>query len=163
MKIHRKIEYALLALQYMRMVGATAVADRLVTARELCELHPMPFDMLSKVLQRLAHCGVLTSEQGAQGGYRLRADLGRLSLHALSESLIGPTRFATCMDERCECQLTGSCTIISAVVNLAKRVEQVYRKVSVAELLASEEDDEQEIRERFARGQTAMSHLSLET
>lgn len=162
-KIHRKIEYALLALQHMSMVGATPKTHQLVTARELCEIHPIPFDVLSKVLQRLARCGVLTSEQGAQGGYQLRADLSRLSLHTLSEWLVGPARFATCMDESCECQLTGSCTIISAVVNLAKRLERLYRDVSVAELLASEEDDERGIRERFSRGQTAMRRLSLET
>lgn len=163
LKIHRKLEYALLALQHMRMVGATAGAGRLVTARELCRVHPMPFDVLSKVLQRLAQLGVLVSAQGAQGGYRLRADLRRLSLYALSEALVGPMRFATCMDDRCECQLTGSCTIISAVVNLAKRVERLYRDLTVADLLASEEDDEREIRERFTRSQEAMSLLIQET
>ena len=160
LKIHRKLEYALLALQHMRLVGATAGADRLITARELCRIHPMPFDVLSKVLQRLAHCGVLSSAQGAQGGYRLRADLCHYSLYDLSEVLIGPIRFANCMDERCECQLTGSCTVISAVVNLAQRVEQLYRNVSVDELLESDENDnEREIRERFTRSQEAMSLL----
>ncbi len=164
LKIHRKLEYALLALQHMRMVGATAGAGRPVTARELCRVHPMPFDVLSKVLQRLAQLGVLVSEQGAQGGYRLRADLERLSLYALSEALVGPMRFATCMDDRCACQLTGSCTIISAVVNLAKRVERLYRGLTVADLLASEEDDdEREIRERFTRSQEAMGLLNQET
>lgn len=157
LKIHRKLEYALLALQHMRMVGATDGADRLVTARELCRVHPMPFDVLSKVLQRLAQLGVLVSAQGAQGGYRLRVDLSRLSLYALSEALVGPMRFAACMDDRCECRLTGSCTIISAVVNLAKRVERLYRDLTVAELLASEEDGEREIRERFTRSREAMS------
>ena len=158
LKIHRKVEYALLALQHMRMVGATAKTDRLVSARELCEIHPMPFDVLSKVLQRLAHCGVVTSAQGAQGGYQLCADLDQLSLHALSEWLVGPSRFATCMDERCECQITGSCTIISAVVNLSKRLEQFYRDVSIAELLASEEEEAKRIRDQFSRGETVMSH-----
>ena len=169
LKIHRKLEYALLALQHMRMVGATGGSNRLVTARELCEIHPMPFDVLSKVLQRLARCGVLASAQGAQGGYRLRADLRRYSLYDLSEALIGHMSFANCMDERCECQLTGSCTVISAVVNLAKRVERLYREVSVDELLESEEaHDEREIRERFTRsqitrGQEAMGLLIQET
>lgn len=163
LKIHRKLEYALLALQHMRMAGAADGADRLVTARELCRVHPMSFDVLSKVLQRLAQIGVLVSEQGAQGGYRLRADLDRLSLYALSEALVGPMRFATCMDDRCDCQLTGSCTIISAVVNLAKRIERLYRGVTVGELLASDEDDEREIKERFTRSQEAMSLLIQET
>lgn len=163
LKIHRKLEYALLALQHMRMAGAADGADRLVTARELCRVHPMSFDVLSKVLQRLAQIGVLVSEQGAQGGYRLRADLDRLSLYALSEALVGPMRFATCMDDRCDCQLTGSCTIISAVVNLAKRVERLYRGVTVGELLTSDEDDEREIKERFTRNQEAMSLLIQET
>ena len=160
LKIHRKLEYALLALQHMRMVGATGGVDRLMTARELCEIHPMPFDVLSKVLQRLARCGVLTSTQGAQGGYRIRADLRRYSLYDLSEALLGPMRFANCMDERCACQLTGSCTVISAVVNLARRVERLYREVSVDELLESEEDDEREIRERFTRSQAALSLMA---
>lgn len=143
----------------MRMVRATAQTGRLVSARELCEVHPMPFDVLSKVLQRLAHCGVVTSEQGAQGGYRLCADLDQLSLHALSEWLVGPTRFATCMDERCECQLTGSCTIISAVVNLSKRLEQFYRDVSIGDLLASEEEEAKRIRNQFSHKQTIMGRL----
>ena len=162
-KIHRKLEYALLALQHMRMVGAMGCSDRLVTARELCQVHSMPFDVLSKVLQRLAHCSMLSSSQGAQGGYQLRTDLRQCSLYELSEALVGPIRFANCMDERCECQLTGSCTVISAVVNLAKRVENLYRNVSVDELLESNENDEErEIRKRFASTQETMSLLSQE-
>ena len=147
MKINRKVEYALIALRHLQLKDGSG----LVTAKELGDRYAAPYDVLSKVLQTLASNGILHSEQGAHGGYRLAVELGSLTIYDLNEALTGPFAFAYCLrDTAGGCQLTPQCNVISPILQLSRRVEDLYRGVSVADLFTASDPREPEIRRRFA-------------
>ena len=114
--------------------------------------------MVAKVMQSLNAAGMLRSEQGAHGGYRIARALSQVSLHEINEAVLGPLQFAYCLhSDSVRCQLTDSCSVISTVVNLSRRVEELYRDLSVAELLGVAEPVEAEIRTRHLRDRMHVS------
>ena len=94
-RIHRKVEYALIALKHMR---AKAPGER-TTVKEMAVQYGCPHDVLARVLQTLAHRAVLNSEQGVRGGYTIAKDLNRVSFYDLLEMILGPLAVARCLHE----------------------------------------------------------------
>ena len=147
-KISRKVEYALMALKHLDQQPA----DHLTSTKELCDQQEVSFEVVAKVMQSLNGAGILRSEQGAHGGYRIARPLAEVSLHEVNEAVVGPLQFAYCLhSDSVRCMLTGSCNVISPVVNLSRRIQALFHDVSVAELLAVDEPEEAEIRSRHAR------------
>ncbi len=145
LKISRKVEYALMALQHMR----GQPAEQVVSAKDLCATYQVAFPVLSKVLQNLAAAGVLRSEQGAHGGYQLARPLTDVTFGELSEAVLGPMQFSYCLHrDRVRCQLAECCNVISPVVRLSNRIEELFHSMSLEELLQADEPQEATIRAR---------------
>lgn len=144
-KISRKVEYALMALQHMR----SRPAEQVVSTKDLCATYRVAFPVLSKVLQNLAAAGVLRSEQGAHGGYQIARPLTDVTFGELSEAVLGPMQFSYCLHrDRVRCQLAECCNVISPVVRLSNRIEELFYSMSLEELLHAEEPQEAAIRAR---------------
>ena len=82
LSLNRKTDYALVALADM--------ADRpgeWASAREIAERSDVPPALLMNVLKTLHGGGILRSTRGVRGGYRIAADLERLSLFDLVKVL----------------------------------------------------------------------------
>lgn len=131
-RIHRKLEYSLLALQHM----SEKPHGSLSTAKEVAEKFAAPFDATARVLQLLAQKGVLRSEQGANGGYALARDLAQLNLEELMGFIQGPLQIAKCLQGEEPCEIRSSCSIVAPIDFLNQRLGHFYRSISVAELLA---------------------------
>ena len=132
-KIHRKVEYALMALKHMRAKAPGA----LTPVKEICSLYGCPFDATSRVLQQLAQRGILKSEQGAHGGYQVIRDLNRVSFFELLETILGPLGVAKCLHEEVTagCEMMGTCNIVTPVQILNRRLNEFYKGLSVSDLL----------------------------
>src|SRR3970040_1998716 len=65
--LSKKVEYGLIALRHMAMKPAGQV----FTAKDLAEEYDVPYDLLAKVLQKLARGRIVRSLQGVRGGYLL--------------------------------------------------------------------------------------------
>jgi len=141
-KINRKLEYALMALKYMH----SKQPGELSTVKEMCESTKSPFDVMARVLQGLAQKGVLRAEHGAHGGYQIIKDLTKLSVLELTEMILGPVQFADCLGDDMSCGLTAACNVISPIMHLNERLKDLYRKMSVRELIAVQHPGEKKIR-----------------
>ena len=131
-KLNRKIEYALIALKYMK----GKAPGQLTAAKEICDVHGAPFDATARVLQQMAQKGILLSEHGAHGGYQLIKGLDRISVFDLIEMISGPVGLAKCLQINSgECEIQKTCNIRSPVNYLNNRLSEFYRNISVAELL----------------------------
>ncbi len=132
-KIHRKVEYALMALKHMRAKAPGA----LTPVKEICALYGCPFDATSRVLQQLAQRGILKSEQGAYGGYQVIRDLNRVSFFELLETILGRLGVAKCLyeEEAAGCEMIGTCNIVTPVHVLNRRLNEFYKSLSVSDLL----------------------------
>lgn len=122
-----------MALKHLR----AKAPGELTTAKEISSLYGCPFDVMSRVMQTLAQKGILRSEQGAYGGYMIMKDLSRISFHDLVEVIMGPVAVAKCLreDGNSVCEIRETCNIVSPMQNLNRKLSELYRGLTVAELL----------------------------
>ena len=76
LKLTKKIEYALIALQHMQSKDANEVTS----AKEVAEKFDLPASLLAKVLQQLAKNNIIEPIQGPSGGYKLKKSLERYKI-----------------------------------------------------------------------------------
>ena len=132
LKVNRKIEYSLIALKHM---NAKAKGE-LSTVREICERYGTPFDPLAHVLRILNTRGVLRSEQGAHGGYRIAANLDQVSFADLIEMIEGQLGFTDCIKlGECGCSMLERCNILSPMQAVNARLLEFLRTIKLAELV----------------------------
>ena len=132
-KVSRQVEYALIALKHMSDGGS----EQVTAVRELCSIHHLPFDVISRALQRLAKHGILKSVRGAGGGYRVTGDLGLVSLLDLVEIVDGGVELVPCVSETSSCKYDNrnECSIQPSMMSLNDRLGGFFRTISVLELL----------------------------
>ncbi|MGD1047914.1 MAG: Rrf2 family transcriptional regulator [Candidatus Krumholzibacteriaceae bacterium] len=70
--------------------------DRLVSSREIANALGASENHLSKVLQRLAHSGIVHSMRGPSGGFRLRTPWEKIRLIEIYEAIEGPLTPGRC-------------------------------------------------------------------
>lgn len=132
-RISRRVEYALIAVQFM-----AGEPDRLVSSRDLSETLALPSGLIAKILQRLASAGLLESEQGAGGGYRLVRDPEAISFLELSEAVEGRMRLAACDTAGTgSCERSDVCTVAGPVHLLGARIVGLLADTTVGSLLRS--------------------------
>lgn len=144
-KINRKLEYALIALRHM----AHKAPGQLTSAKEICDAYNTPFDPTSRVLQIMTQNGILKAEQGAYGGYQIVKDITKLSLYELTQMIEGPIKIVNCFHGNySHCDLTVSCNVIAPMLNLNDKISDLFKTISVAELIESRNQAEKGIRSK---------------
>jgi len=128
-KITKKVEYALMALNYLES------STEPVSVKRLSEELQLPFDTVSHVLQSLAKAQVTQSFQGSQGGHRLIIDLSSLSFKKLSEIIEKKPFSQDC--EQQNCKLLHCCSIKTPINKLYSKVESFFDEVKIADLLGA--------------------------
>lgn len=133
LKVNRKVEYGLIALRHMY----TKSSGDLTSVREICDQYGTPFDPLAHVLRILNINGIVKSEQGAHGGYRLVERLNNISLAEFIEMIEGQLAWTECTRDEtaCKCGLLDSCNIIEPMHQFNQRLIEFLKSVSLADLL----------------------------
>lgn len=135
-KMNRNIEYALMALQFIKGQDQ----GRPVSVKEICEELSSPFDSTSRVLQKMSRSKWLKSAQGTNGGYVLDESLFKdVTLHNLIELISGGLKLVKCIEGQCE--LTSSCNIQTPVNRLNQGLISYYKTVFIKDLLSSDKAD----------------------
>ena len=146
-KINRKIEYALIALKHM----SSAAQGQLVSAKEICDAYKTPFDPTSRVLQIMAQNGILKAEHGAHGGYQISKNISEITFLELAEMLVGPIQIANCFhSDYMRCELAACCNLIGPMLNLNEKMYQLFKTISVRDLIESKNHADRLIREKHA-------------
>lgn len=119
----RKADYALLAMSHL-----ARTAPERSSAREIAQQVGVPLPVLTNVLNRLLHHGLVNSKMGAKGGYTLSRDPDEVSLTDMIDAIEGQFRMAICcQDDRAasedQCDLESSCQIKEPI----RRVHQGIR------------------------------------
>ena len=133
LKVNRKVEYGLVALRHMHSKSE----GNLTSVREICDQFGTPFDPLAHVLRILNARGILKSEQGAHGGYRLMESLDNVNLADFIEMIEGRLAWTDCSrgEGECKCGLLDSCNIIDPMHQFNRRLIEFLKSVSLADLL----------------------------
>jgi Rrf2 family protein len=123
-RLSKKIDYALLALQYLASPGEPGD----VSARATAERFEIPAALLAKILQRLAHDGLITAHRGVHGGYRLARSPDAISIADIAQAV-------DAVDGRAS--LAASRPVDGLRDQLATRVRALLRVLTVADIGAA--------------------------
>ena len=129
LKLTKKIEYALIALQYMQGKNYNDITS----AKEIAEHFALPASLLAKVLQKLAKHGIVEPIQGAGGGYRLYKPLEKIKLNDFFEIIEGPVGLVDCLNDP-DCSHMVTCTIRVPIERINNTIKDLFSNMTLADL-----------------------------
>ncbi len=107
LRLNRITDYAVVVLTQM-----VREPDKQVTAPQLSEESSVPAPTVAKVLKALAKEGVLASQRGVHGGYRLARPAGDISMLEVIRALEGPVSLTACVDgAEGDCDVESLCPV----------------------------------------------------
>ncbi|AQU86792.1 SUF system Fe-S cluster assembly regulator [Komagataeibacter nataicola] len=118
LKLSKLTDYAVVAL--VRLGQKSEVTTSPVLSRST----GIPEPTVAKVLKILATQGIVSSQRGARGGYRLARPLEEISIAAVIQAIDGPISLTTCVDggdcdARSTCGLGGQWDMVNAAIRHA--------------------------------------------
>ena len=135
LQISRKIDYGLRAIIYL----AGLPAGKIASLQDLSSTLHLPREFLAKILKVLTARGLVRSSRGAHGGYQLARPARDISFLEVIEAVEGPVQLNVCLDHKDRCDVSAGCTMYHVWKVGQDRMLEVYRKTSLAELIAEPE------------------------
>ena len=139
LKLNRIVDYGILVL--------TEIARRnaCVSTTELAATYGVSATIVAKVLKKLAHAGLVTSERGSHGGYRLAQPPGDVTLRTIVNALEGPIALTFCASSTSSgrCRTRPFCVATDAMRRLNHLVNGAFEAVSLEDILRSPESQRQ--------------------
>jgi Rrf2 family protein len=127
--------HAVRALLALARLPEGAYAGSAAVAREI----GAPPNYLGKLLQMLAREGLVQSQKGLGGGFRLARDPGAISLLAVVEPIEQVSRWSGCILGRPECSDTFPCALHERYKQVRNDYLRLLRDTTLADLLVKGE------------------------
>ncbi|MFH1058424.1 MAG: Rrf2 family transcriptional regulator [Pseudomonadota bacterium] len=123
-------EAASLALHAMALLAVDQRRPR--PTREMAETLKVSDHHLAKVMQRLGRAGLVQSQRGPHGGFRLARRQGAISLLEVYEAVEGPLPSQTCLLGRPACN--GHCALSGLMRRLGDDVKTYLSRTTLGDL-----------------------------
>jgi len=134
LRLSKKTDYGLLALQYL----ATEAPSGVASARAIAERYDIPVELLAKVLQHLARRGFVAAQKGAHGGYHLTRPASAISLAEIVQAIDGPLAITACGRDEEQCEQFEACTVRDPLSRVKERILSVLQTTTLAEMAPGE-------------------------
>jgi len=134
LRLSKKSEYALMAVKYIALQNGKAC----VTAKEISQSYNIPYELVCKVLQRLTKNNVITSFQGAKGGYRLSKLPSDIFLIEILSAVEPDYKITNCMKQNSseeDCQHFNCCRIRNPLIKIQNEIDNLFKNISVTEFI----------------------------
>ena len=133
LQLSKKVEYGLIALRHMAMKPTGNV----VTTKELAKEYDLPYELLAKILQKLARAGVVRSLQGVKGGYTLARRPEELKVASIIRIIEeSKPMVAECYTDGPDgCYLFYNCTIRRPLGKLQRNLNVLFDQMTVREII----------------------------
>lgn len=130
LKISRMSDYAIVLLTAMARTDATQY-----TARVLADDTGLTLPTVGKLLKMLSAGGLLLSQQGRNGGYRLARTASEISLADIIEAIDGPIAMTECFTVDHDCDREANCGLRPHWQAINQSVRQLLDSTSLAALI----------------------------
>lgn len=131
LKLSKKTDYALMAIQYMASKGT----DRVVNTKEIAEEYKIPVELLAKVLQKLGKKGLIASQNGPKGGYVLAKSPGHISVLSIIQAIEGHVGITECYhNEDSQCMQMARCNIRNPIRNIQNSIYGLLDSMSIEDM-----------------------------
>lgn len=139
MRLGESVEWALHCVTVLALVPA----DRALPGSRLAEFHGVPSAYLAKALQALSRAGIVASEPGRRGGYRLARPPAGVTVLDVVRAVEGDEPSFTCTEirQRGPAQVAPArYSPVCAIAEVMHRADRAWRaelaRTTVADLLA---------------------------
>lgn len=129
--LKRNTDYALRALVHLAGLGCGELASATSISRET----DTPEPLLRKLLQKLARPGLIASERGLRGGFRIVKRPEAVSLLQVVEVIQGNVAVNRCFLGRKSCPHRSHCRLSAKLRGVQEQLIDLLRGISVADLV----------------------------
>jgi len=146
LRLTKKADYSLIALKHLAgryreakpgLPGAATSAS----AKEIADHYGIPLPLLSKILQRLTREGLLVSEHGINGGYRLSREPGCISALEVIRAIDGPIILTDCFTEHKSCDHTVRCPVRQPLRRIHEGILRLLQETTILDMLRDSEGE----------------------
>jgi FeS assembly SUF system regulator len=130
LRITKQTDYGIVLMSLF----AAAEAGETLSARGLAEQSGLPLPMVGKILKLLVRDGLLESQRGAHGGYRLSREATAITVAQIVEALEGPIAITECADDRVGCRQTRGCPLQANWQRINRAIQQALSGISLREM-----------------------------
>jgi len=132
MKLSKKGEYAIKALQYLSFNYHRDI----IQIAEISERQKLPLKFLEQILLALKKAGIVQSKMGLKGGYRLAKGPDKISLGEVLRIIDGPPDPVDCVRQsaRKECGEEDECSLRIIMLEVKEAICQVLDRVTLEEV-----------------------------
>ena len=138
LKLSKKADYALMALQYVASVQFGDLSKaRIVNTKEIAEEYHIPVELLAKVLQTLAKQGIIESQNGPKGGYLLARRANAITIAQVLEAVEGPLGITDCYHDKeasC-CSQMDRCNIRTPLLKVQDSIYQLLNSMTIEDMM----------------------------
>ena len=138
LKISKKADYALMALQHIASVQfGDTTPGRVVNTKEIAEEYNIPLELLAKVLQALSKNGMIESHNGPKGGYLLARSARQITIAQILESIEGPLGITDCSHEKDGefCMQREFCNIRTPLLKVQDSIFQLLNNMTLQDMM----------------------------
>src|SRR5271169_4089777 len=128
LKLTKKADYGLIALRHL------ATASRSTSAKDIADAYRIPVPLLSKILQNLVKSGLLISEQGSNGGYRLARDPSEITALEVIRTIYGPIILTHCFTEHAECDQSDLCPVREPLRRVHEGILRLLSSITISDM-----------------------------
>jgi Rrf2 family protein len=140
LRLTKKADYSLIALKHLaasRQESGIAA----VSAKEVADSYGIPLPLLSKILQTLTKNGLLVSEHGTNGGYRLSRDPRQISALEVIRAIDGPIILTECFTEHSHCDHSDRCSVRRPLRRIHEGILRLLGSVTIQDMLQDSQDE----------------------
>ena len=130
MRISAKADYAVRAVVEL----AAASGEKPVKAERIATAQEIPLNFLENILSELRHAGIVRSQRGAEGGFRLARAAGEVTVADVIRAVEGPLASVRGAPPE-EAQYGGAAEALPRVwIAVRANLRQVVEQVTVADI-----------------------------
>ena len=134
LRLSKLTDYAVVVMVRLAEVSPGASPD-VQTSPGIAAATGVPEPTVAKVLKTLAATGLVTSQRGARGGYRLARPLHDISVSEVIEAVDGPIALVACVDgSMIECESQGLCPVRGRWDPVNDAIERALSAITLADM-----------------------------
>lgn len=137
MKLSKKGEYAVRALIDLGI--AAEVGRELVQVSELARKEVIPVKFLEQIMQELKGAGVVASQRGKYGGYRLAKSASEVTVGSVVRLIDGPLAPIGCVSqtayEKCSCPDETHCGLRMLMLDVRNAIARILDRYTLADVV----------------------------
>lgn len=132
LRIGKMADYALLLTNHL-----VNTQDNLCTTEDLATATQLPLATVRKLLKQLVDAGIVLSQRGAKGGYRLANTPVTFTIADVISAIEGPIALTQCITTKGACDLSSSCGMKNNWGYVNQMVADLFKHITLADMSRS--------------------------